>query len=68
MNIALVKFLAEQRAEIDTPSIKADFDWQAVGHNENPYSPMNDFEAYTAYNNRFEQIREEWEGFTRSAA
>jgi len=59
MNIKQVRFVASQRADID---------WQAVGANENPYSATNNEEAYTAYNNRFEQIREEWEDLTRSAA
>ena len=59
MNIQQVRFVASERADID---------WQEVGGNENPYSPIDNFEAYTAYNNRFEQIREEWDELTRSAA
>jgi len=59
MNIETQKFLARQRADID---------WQAVGGNENPYSAKSQPEAREAYDDRFEQVRVEWEQFTGSAA
>jgi len=59
MNIETQKFLARQRADID---------WQAVGGNENPYSAKRQPEAREAYDDRFEQVRVEWEQFTGSAA
>lgn len=55
MNIETQKFLARQRADID---------WQAVGGNENPYSAKSQPEAREAYDDRFEQVRNEWEQFT----
>ncbi len=59
MTIETQKFLARQRADID---------WQAVGGNENPYSAKSQTEAHKAYDDRFDQIRHEWEQFTGSAA
>ena len=59
MNIEKQKFLARERADID---------WQQVGGNENPYSAATYPEARQAYDDRFEQIRFEWEQFTGSAA
>lgn len=48
--------------------IRADLDWQQVGSNDNPYSAQTKPEARKAYDDRFEQIRFEWEQFTGSAA
>ena len=59
MTIETQKFLARRRADID---------WQAVGGNENPYSAKSQPEAHKAYDDRFDQIRHEWEQFTGSAA
>ena len=59
MTIEKQKFLA---------GLRADLDWQQVGSNENPYSATSQPEARKAYDDRFEQIRFEWEQFTGSAA
>ena len=59
MNIEKQKFLARERADID---------WQKVGSNENPYSAKSQPEARQAYDDRFEQIRFEWNNFTGSVA
>ena len=59
MNIQQVRFVASQRADID---------WQEVGGNENPYNSIGQWDSFEAYEARFEQIREEWDEFTRSAA
>jgi len=54
-----VRFVATQRADLD---------WQAVGANENPYSAATEAESRKAYDDRFEQVRVEWEQFTGSVA
>jgi len=59
MNIETQKLLAR---------LRADLDWQQVGSNDNPYSAVNYPAAHKAYEDRFEQIRFEWEQFTGSAA
>jgi hypothetical protein len=59
MNIQQVRFVASERADLD---------WQAVGANENPYSAATQPETHKAYDDRFEQIRFEWEQFTGSVA
>ena len=59
MNIEKQKFLAR---------LRADLDWQQIGGNENPYSAKSQPEACQAYDDRFDQIRFEWEQFTGSAA
>jgi hypothetical protein len=59
MTIETQKFLARNRADVD---------WQQEGSNINPYSAKHQPEAYTAYNNRFEQVSTEWAAFTGSAA
>jgi len=63
-----MNFLTDMTPTPFLAAVQADIDWQAVGANENPYSVTGNFEAYTAYNSRFDQIREEWEDLTRSAA
>ena len=59
MNIKQVRFVATKRADLD---------WQAVGENNNPYSAATQPEARKAYDDRFEQVRVEWEQFTGSVA
>ena len=59
MNIKQVRFVATKRADLD---------WQAVGENDNPYSADTHPEAREAYDDRFEQVRLEWEQFTGSVA
>jgi len=49
-------------------AIQADIDWQAVGENNNPYSAATQPETHKAYDDRFEQVRNEWEQFTGSVA
>ena len=49
-------------------AIQADIDWQAVGENNNPYSAVTQPETHKAYDDRFEQVRNEWEQFTGSVA
>ena len=49
-------------------AIQADIDWQAVGESNNPYSSATQPETHKAYDDRFEQVRLEWEQFTGSAA
>ena len=59
MNIEKQKFLAR---------LRADLDWQQIGGNENPYSATSQPEARQAYDDRFDQIRCEWNSFTGSVA
>lgn len=59
MNIETQEFLAR---------LRADLDWQQVGSNDNPYSAESKPEARQAYDDRFEQIRFEWNNFTGSVA
>ena len=59
MTIEKQKFLARERADID---------WQQIGGNENPYSATSQPEARKAYDDRFDQIRFEWNSFTGSVA
>ena len=54
MSIETQKFLARQRANID---------WQQVGGNENPYSTAKQPDARQAYDDRFEQLQNEWSEF-----
>ena len=49
-------------------AIQADIDWQALGENNNPYSAATQSETHKAYDDRFEQVRNEWEQFTGSVA
>ena len=48
--------------------VQADIDWQKVGSNDNPYSAATYPAAHKAYDDRFEQIRFEWEQFIGSVA
>lgn len=59
MTIEKQKFLAR---------LRADLDWQQIGGNENPYSAKSQPEARQAYDDRFDQIRFEWNSFTGSVA
>ena len=59
MSIEKQEFLARQRADID---------WRQGGGNENPYSATSQPEACKAYDDRFEEIRFEWNQFTGSVA
>ncbi len=58
MNIKQVRFVATQRADLD---------WQAVGANENPYSAATEAESRKAYDDRFDQVKHEWDNFTGSS-
>ena len=49
-------------------AVQADIDWQAVGENNNPYSADTQPEAHQAYDDRFDQVRNEWEQFTGGVA
>ena len=48
--------------------LRADLDWQQVGSNENPYSATSQPEARQAYDDRFCQIRFEWNSFAGGMA
>ena len=49
-------------------AVQADIDWQAVGEKNNPYSAATQPETHKAYDDRFEQVRNEWEQFTGGVA
>ena len=49
-------------------AVQADIDWQAVGENNNPYSADTQPETHKAYDDRFDQVRVEWEQFTGGVA
>jgi|TARA_B110000908_G_C10025080_1_gene344698 hypothetical protein len=67
VSAALESSRLSQLSEEFSAQQKADIDWELVGSNDNPYT-KNQVVARKAYDDRFEQIRFEWEQFTGSVA
>ena len=63
-----MNFLNDMKPTPFLAAIQADIDWQAVGENNNPYSAAIQPESRQAYDDRFEQVRNEWEQFTGGVA
>jgi len=63
-----MNFLTDMKPTPFLAAVQADIDWQAVGENNNPYSAKSQPEARQAYDDRFDQVRNEWEQFTGGVA
>ena len=63
-----MNFLTDMTPTPFLAAVQADIDWQAVGENNNPYSSATQPETHKAYDDRFEQVRVEWEQFTGGVA
>jgi len=63
-----MNFLTDMTPTPFLAAIQADIDWQAVGESNNPYSAATQPETHKAYDDRFEQVRNEWEQFTGGVA
>ena len=63
-----MNFLTDMTPTPFLAAIQADIDWQAVGESNNPYSAATQPETHKAYDDRFDQVRNEWEQFTGGVA
>ena len=63
-----MNFLTDMTPTPFLAAVQADIDWQAVGENNNPYSVATQPETHKAYDDRFDQVRNEWEQFTGGVA
>ena len=62
-----MNFLSDMKPTPFLAAIQADIDWQAVGENQNPYSAATQAESRKAYDDRFDQVKHEWDNFTGSS-